>query len=100
MNHCRGLFSFEREKREQIQSVYRPFRSYEGQLTQEIGEPDGRVGDLLLYETSPASALWAQNVWLNPKIIEFSSIGEASRRLRELGKIWIPYPCHFVRRVS
>ncbi|MBI5346665.1 MAG: hypothetical protein HZB76_05950 [Chlamydiae bacterium] len=53
---------------------------------------------LYLSKTEPKDVFWAQNIWLEPKIVKISSINEAARFLRSLQKNWALFPYKSVRR--
>jgi 23S rRNA (cytidine2498-2'-O)-methyltransferase len=67
-------------------------------LCKELG-PDCEVyGDLVLSPRIKHDICFAQDVWLNPQIVAFESIGEAVRILRAVGKFWFLHPYQNVRR--
>ena len=83
-----------------IVTVYEPFKGFEKQLIDEIGSPQKRIGDLLIYDHKGEGALWAKNTWKNTAVIPVESIGDAARKLRALGKLWLPYYQKYIRRAT
>jgi 23S rRNA (cytidine2498-2'-O)-methyltransferase len=81
-------------------SVYQIFKGFEKQLIDEIGCPREKIGELLLYNHKPRKALWAKNIWENSQTISITSISDAARKLRALGKLWIPYYHNHIRRAK
>jgi 23S rRNA (cytidine2498-2'-O)-methyltransferase len=57
-----------------------------------------QIGRLYLAEGPVQTAYFAQNIWHDVQEISFSSISEAAKQLKELGKLWAFYPHLFVRR--
>lgn len=90
----KGLFS----NHEKTLTIYQAFKGFEKQLIAEIGSPQEQIGDLMIYKHKMRKALWAKNIWGNTKIIAIDSISDGARKLRSLGKIWIPYHHKYVRR--
>ena len=81
-------------------SIYQPFKGFEKQLTDEIGLPKERIGDLMIYDHKYKEALWAKNIWKNTEVIPVNSISDAARKLKAIGKFWIPYHHKYVRRAT
>lgn len=81
-------------------TVYHPFHSFEKQLIEELSKPTERFGDLLIYKNQNKKALWAKNIWKDAEIIKIDSIGDAARKLRSLGKVWVPYFHDNIRRAT
>lgn len=89
----------------------------EGFLPQLLRELDGRVrqvhGRLVLAnadvtvdaepeapDTAAVQVAWAANVWLEPRQLTVSSIGDAARQLRALQRNWALYPGALHRRAA
>lgn len=70
---------------------------FEEQLAGELPQAE-RFGRLFLTRSPENNPIWVQNVWYDPQIIEFSSISDAAKKLRELGSLWAFYPYQFARR--
>lgn len=68
---------------------------FEEQLAAELGSAE-RYGRLFL--SSEAKPLWVQNVWHEPKVLSFTSVSDAAKKLRELGSLWAFYPHKLVRK--
>ncbi len=67
------------------------------QLAAELGTTE-RYDRLFL--SSAKKPLWAQNTWIEPRILSFSSVSDAAKKLRELGSLWAFYPHQLVRKGS
>jgi 23S rRNA (cytidine2498-2'-O)-methyltransferase len=70
------------------------------ELRHELGEPSAAFERLLLRPGAEVRAAWAQNVWHDPVWIRFSSIAEAARALRALGRSWALYSHTLHRRAA
>ncbi len=81
-----------------VKAVYQPFRGFEKQLEEELGLELFSWGELLLSYKPAKACLWAQNIWYEPKVLEFASIGEAAKKLTSLGPLWVPYIHELARR--
>lgn len=58
-------------------------------------------GEKLLYVSKdPGDLVWAQDQWQNVQKIEFSSINQAAKALRECGDNWFLFPNGFHRRAA
>jgi 23S rRNA (cytidine2498-2'-O)-methyltransferase len=66
----------------------------------ETGEPDFLLGDLAFRSGAPVESCWAQNVWLEPRLIEYASIKDAASKLRAMQRNWALYPLSLHRRAS
>lgn len=84
-------------------SVYLAPEPWIAYVDQEIGGAEESWGRLL-YRGHPEGlrphSLWAHNVWTAPVLMEVSSISQAARALRSLGKLWAPFPQAFFRRME
>jgi 23S rRNA (cytidine2498-2'-O)-methyltransferase len=61
----------------------------------------GTHGRLLMADsTAPVAAAWAQNVWLEPRRLAVTSIGDAARQLKALQRSWWPYAAGLHRRTE
>ena len=47
-----------------------------------------------------AEAVWAQNRWMRPVLLEVDSVGDAAQKLRGMQRNWAPYPVHLFRRCA
>jgi 23S rRNA (cytidine2498-2'-O)-methyltransferase len=83
-----------------------PFACYlapeglEKQVLTEIDGADAAWGRLIVKAGEPRKCAWAQNTWLDPRIIEYSSINDAARKLRSLQRNWAPYALALHRRTA
>lgn len=67
-------------------------------LVDEIGSGVDVFGNLAIAKGPPRPLVWAENTWRNPQWIEFSSIGDAAKKLRDIQRNWANYPVEFHRR--
>ncbi|HDQ41460.1 MAG TPA: hypothetical protein ENN39_10600 [Desulfonatronum sp.] len=86
------------EKPPDICTAYLAPDGFLPELVQELGCGVHTLGRLALCPGPPRPVAWAQNVWLNPRCIPFSSISEAVRLLKALGPRWTLYDEHLKRR--
>ncbi len=80
---------------EQI-TVYLAPKGRVDELQRELGTVERVVDRLVFAPGPPREAIWAQNTWLETRRLEIASIGDAARRLRELGPLWALWSvaCH------
>lgn len=74
-------------------SVYVSARGHPDELRAELearGEPVVEQTERLVLTRGPAGApaAWAQNTWLEPRLIRIDSISDAARRLRAMQRNW------------
>ncbi|MES2199075.1 MAG: SAM-dependent methyltransferase [Chlamydiota bacterium] len=67
-------------------------------LKKELKNITHEYGRLILAEGPPQVAYWAQNIWLDPQEIDFQSISDAAKKLRELQRLWSFYPYNNIRK--
>jgi len=79
---------------------YLAAEGFVAELRHELGEPSAAFERLLLRPGAPVSAAWAQNEWLDPVWVRFSSIAEAARALRAMGRNWALYSFTQHRRAA
>jgi len=77
---------------------YHAARGFLPQLLAELKGYDRLDGELATVLGPKQKAFWVRNVWKNPLVIDFSSIGDAARALRAIQRNWAPYPGRFARR--
>lgn len=70
---------------------------FEEALAHELPQAE-RYGRLFLAPPPSERPLWVQNIWFEPRIISFSSVSDAAKKLRELGSLWAFYPERLVRK--
>jgi 23S rRNA (cytidine2498-2'-O)-methyltransferase len=73
---------------------------YIDHVKREIGQPDLALGRLLFKSGPAVDSVWTQNTWLSPVLIEFASIGEAARKLKDIQRNWALHPTSFHRRAQ
>lgn len=80
-------------------TVYLAPDGFVNELTHELGDAVREVHErLVIAEGAPRTVVWADNVWLNPRLIEVSSIGDAAQKLKMLQRNWANYAFNFHRR--
>lgn len=67
-------------------------------LRTELGAGTELIHDLVFSPIKKLNVCFAQDIWLEPKIISFQSISEAVKILRQAGKFWYVHPVCHVRR--
>ena len=75
---------------------------FEAQLEQELGASSirERHGRLMLADGAARSAAWAANVWHDVTEIEFETISQAAKALRDMQRNWALFPHRLHRRAS
>jgi len=56
-------------------------------------------GDLVFMRTARPAA-WAQNIWLDARLVPAPSIGQAAKALREIQRNWWAHPVRLARRAA
>lgn len=78
--------------------IYVAFPEFKEELQKEISGIT-EVRDNLLFSTELNEAVcFAQDIWLNPKLVSFQTINEAAKILLAANKHWFLYPFSHVRR--
>lgn len=68
-------------------------------LSHELGKDAVQLGEgLFVAPGPPRAAAWAQNVWLDSRVLPVRSIAEAARSLRTIQRMWVLHPVAHVRR--
>jgi 23S rRNA (cytidine2498-2'-O)-methyltransferase len=81
-------------------NIYHAARGWLPHLLDELGERDRLDGELVTVLGPLRKARWARNIWLDPLIIDFASVGEAARALRAIQRNWAPCPSRLHRRTA
>ncbi len=81
-------------------ACYRAPRGLEGHVVSELGGADAVLGRLVVKAGPAREAAWAQNSWLDPEIVEYSSVKDAARKLRAVQRNWAPYSFALHRRTA
>jgi 23S rRNA (cytidine2498-2'-O)-methyltransferase len=79
--------------------IYHAIPKFEDHLEYELGEFT-QINSFLYSSKQGGACFFYQNKWLSPFILEFDSIGEAARGLREIQRNWALAPGAFYRRAS
>ena len=81
-------------------TAYLAAPGFEADLRAELGEVSAECGRLLLSPGPAKPAAWAQNIWMEPQVLEVASIGEAAKALKAIQRNWWPYEFHLHRRTA
>lgn len=80
----------------QIDAVYLAAKGFEEQLYEELLRAGQKIvfqrERLLGVKGSPVQAVWAQNIWLTPRLLQVSSINDAAKVLKKIQRNWILFP--------
>ncbi len=79
---------------------YLASKDYPQNLETEISGADIIIDRLYLKEGPSLSPAWAQNIWLDPLIIEYDSISDAVRKLKAIQRNWALLPNILHRRAQ
>ncbi len=66
-------------------------------LCKELGDTEV-IEDLVFSSHKKLDVCFAQDIWLEPKVVSFQSISEAVKILRQAGKYWYLHPVNHIRR--
>lgn len=72
-------------------TAYLAHFDFKEQLAGELLNRKAVYDRLFLCEGPRQSSIWAQNTWLNPELIEISSINDAARKLKAKQRNWAAY---------
>ena len=76
---------------------------FEAELASELGDRATRIapdGPLFLAPPTERAPAWAQNTWLEPVRVRFTSIADAATALISLGRRWALAPTVLHRRAA
>lgn len=80
------------------------FEGFENELEVEVARLGGTVylqrERLFIVSELPHSPIWAQNYWQDPQWLDFSSLSEAAKALKNLGPLWASYSFHLHRKAQ
>src|SRR5260221_286201 len=79
-------------------TIYVAKPDYLAELCEELGQINGVIQDLVFANQHRPDICFAMDIWINPKIVTFESISEASKILQREGKFWYLHPVENVRR--
>jgi len=83
---------------EKINAVYVVKPEFILKLSEELESVLDIRDDLVFSSSLKKHVCFAQDIWLDPKIITFQSISEATKLLRQAGKLWYLHPINQIRR--
>lgn len=73
-------------------AAYLAAEGFEKQLTCEISGITKNYGRLFLTDSPPQRTYWAQNIWYQPFLAHFETIGQAAKILKDLQRNWALFP--------
>jgi len=79
-------------------TAYLAPRGFAEHLLAELKGVEARYERLIVARGGPQGAFWAQNVWKEPCLLRFGSIGEAAKHLRGIQRNWALYSYRLHRR--
>lgn len=83
-----------------ISSVYLAPEKFCNHFAQESGLSSGQNPRLFFSDRPPQYFAWAEDIWLDPVIITFDSISDASRKLKSIAPLWVLYSVAQHRRAA
>lgn len=72
-----------------FKTIYLAAPDFIGELRKELTDVTFMQDRLIFTATDPQETVWAQDVWLNPRVVPIVSISDAVKKLRALGKHWV-----------
>lgn len=81
-----------------IEAIYIAKPEFLTELCEEVGDVVNVVENLVFSSQLKPDVCFAQDIWLEPNIVNFQSISEAVHILRQAGKLWYFHPMTHVRR--
>jgi 23S rRNA (cytidine2498-2'-O)-methyltransferase len=86
--------------RELDATCYHAARGFLPLLLDELPGRDRVDGELVTVLGPRKRPYWTRNVWENPTLIEFDSVGDAAKALRSLQRNWASLPARLHRRAA
>lgn len=81
-----------------LAAVYVSKPEFITELCNELGDNIKIVGDLIFSNEIKNNVCFALDIWQEPQLIQFQSISEAVKILKQAGKYWFLHPVSHVRR--
>ncbi|MFT4060447.1 MAG: SAM-dependent methyltransferase [Legionella sp.] len=81
-----------------LAAIYVAKSEFLSELCHELGDVSNIVNDLVFSSHKDLQVCFAQDIWLEPQMVNFQSISEAVKILRQSGKFWYLHPISHVRR--
>jgi 23S rRNA (cytidine2498-2'-O)-methyltransferase len=81
-----------------IQAIYIVKPEFISELCDELEEDSTIIEDLVFSSHKKIDLCFAQDIWLEPRIVVFNSISDAVKILRQAAKLWYLHPVSHVRR--
>lgn len=78
--------------------VYLAFPDYKNELLAELNSVIEVRDNLIFSSELKSDIFFAMDIWLNPKIVTISSIGDAAKILQAENRFWFLYPLSHFRR--
>ncbi len=81
-------------------ACYHAAPGFMAHLSGELPPAYRRDGDLITVMGQEKAVYWTRNVWKKPFTVEFDSISEAARLMKDMQRNWAPYPTRLARRTT
>ncbi|WP_336605571.1 SAM-dependent methyltransferase [Fundidesulfovibrio soli] len=81
-------------------TVYLAPKGFVNELVYELGDVSEVVDRLVFAPGPPRRVAWAQNIWLNPRRIPITSIGDGVAKLKSLQRNWALWSVRHHRRAK
>lgn len=81
-----------------ISAIYIVKSDFLHDFCQEIEEFSDIIEDLVFSSVKKPNVCFAQDIWLEPRLVKFQSISEAVKILRQAGHFWYLHPIAKIRR--
>ncbi len=85
-------------------TAYFSFAGFEKELAAELAEKKqeiiSRHERLFVTKGSALELIWAQDIWMNIQTVKIDSIGDAVKKLKAQGKLWVCYSLNSHRRAA
>ncbi|MDN3504930.1 MAG: SAM-dependent methyltransferase [Rhabdochlamydiaceae bacterium] len=75
-------------------------KGFEKDLINELDDPSAIQYDRLFVSENEREIVWAQNTWLEPKLVRFESISDAAKILKAILRNWALFPYKAIRRAK
>lgn len=81
-----------------VSAIYVAPTEFIDEVCDELGDAPECINNLIFSSIQKTDICFAQDVWTHPHIVEFNSISEAAKILKNAGKYWYLHPVEQVRR--
>jgi 23S rRNA (cytidine2498-2'-O)-methyltransferase len=84
-----------------LKTAYLAFEGFEKELQYELKKTVSQKWDRLFLCDGPIQeTIWAQDIWPDAQLIKITSINDAAKKMKALGKYWINYSFDLHRRAA